>query len=378
MQSNKPGVIRVVVIDDSSTARDLLVGLFQEAGDILVAGVGGNGEDALRLVKRLHPDLVTMDVRMPKMDGLEATRQVMRECPTPIVILSASMKCPDLDLTFQALQAGALTVINKPGMDDPETCEQVLQVVRTMAEVPVIHHWGRKGSSKPAMDAGAGSLVIKESAQRPVNQALPELSEIGIVGIAASTGGPSALAAVLEGLPSDFSLPILVVQHVSPGFATGLADWLANQTQLRVDLAAHGDVLQPGTLTLAPDDYHMQINERGVIELSKAAPYKGLRPSANFLFDSLARVFGPHALGIMLTGMGDDGADGLEALHRAGGLTIAQDEESCVVYGMPREAVLRNAVDRVYSLEQIRKVLEHLPRNTRLTTIEDQSTSETV
>lgn len=359
MLKGKRAPIRVLIVDDSATIRELLVAILQNTGDIQVVGTGTNGEDAVRLVKRLRPDVVTIDVRMPKMDGLEATQQIMRECPTPIVIVSASMKPNDQDLTFQALQAGALTAINTPGLDDPSTCAKVVETIRIMSGVPVIHHWGRIKSQPAASDAGKSKAATRE-----VELAEVQDQETDIIGIAASTGGPSALSAVLHLLSPDFPLPILVVQHISSGFAMGLAEWLSTQVKLRVEVAAHGDILQPGVLMLAPDDYHIQINEHGIIELSKAEPYKRLRPSANVLFESLARVFGPRAMGIILTGMGDDGVNGLHELHKAGGMTIAQDEDSCVVFGMPQQAVYRNAVNHVLNLEQIARLLaqkEHSP-----------------
>jgi two-component system chemotaxis response regulator CheB len=350
----KHGLIRVVVVEDSPVARDLLVALLQNAGNIQVVGIGSNGEEAVRLTRRLRPDLVTMDVRMPGMDGLEATRRIMRDAPTPIVIVTASPMRSDMDLTFEALRAGALTVVRKPGLADPETCDRLIQTVRLMADVPVVHHWGRDErqplGAPPQEELFAPALPMSADDQQRMQ----------LIGIAASTGGPSALAAVLGPLPADFPLPILVVQHVTPGFTTGLAEWLDGETPLHVRLAGHGDTPQPGTVSLAPDDYHIQLNARGMIELCKEQPYRGLRPSANYMFHSMARFYGPRALGIVLTGMGDDGAEGLEALHQAGGLTLAQNEQSCVVYGMPREAVIRNAVDRVLSPEQITLTLNRL------------------
>ncbi len=246
----------------------------------------------------------------------------------------------------------------KPGLEDEQACAEIIQTIRTMSGVPVIHHWGRKvsGSREPEMASKKGEDVTS-----PGQEAL-NARQFDIVGIAASTGGPNAVASILELLPLDFPLPILIVQHISAGFAPGLVQWMSTRTRLRVELAAHGDLLQPGVVLMAPDDYHLQVNERGVVELSKAEPYKTLRPSANFLFDSLARVFGPHALGVMLTGMGDDGANGFEALHKTGGFTIAQDEESSVVYGMPREAVVRNAVDRVMPLGKMGPFLNQVVR----------------
>ncbi len=364
----RPGPIRVVVVDDSPTARELLVAILQRAEGIQVVGVGRDGEEAVRLTRRLHPDVVTMDIRMPTMDGLEATRCIMRDVPTPIVIVTASLMRADMDLTFEALRAGALAVASKPGLTDPEACNKVIQIVRLMSEVPVVHHWGRS-EQRP--------LAELESLSTPTRSILSNLEEpvvlppsigandqrcIQIIGIASSTGGPSALATVLESLPADFPVPILVIQHIAYGFVAGLAEWLDNRTPLRVSLAGHGDTPQPGTVLLAPDDYHVQINVQGIIELHKERPYKGLRPSANYLFHSLARAYGPRAMGIVLTGMGDDGAEGLESLRRAGGLTVAQAEQGCVVYGMPREAIARNAVDRVLALEQIASALDQMTR----------------
>jgi two-component system chemotaxis response regulator CheB len=363
MQNNRLSPVRAVVVDDSPTVRELLVAILQETKDIQVVGTGATGEDAVRLVKRLRPDVVTMDIRMPKMDGVEATRQIMRECPTPIVVISSSVKRAEMDLTFQALQAGALTAINTPGLDDADNCANVIQTVRLMAGVPVIHHWGRLKSPQPSTDN-----MVREEVKRPTPQVDIDIQqmEIDIIGMAASTGGPSALATVLRNLPADFPIPILIVQHVSPGFAGGLAEWLSTQTVLSVDVAAYGDTILSGVVLISPDDYHLQVSERGVVELSRGPCYKGLRPSANYLFSSLARVYGPRAMGVLLTGMGDDGADGMEALHQAGGFTIAQDEESCVVYGMPREAIARNAIDQVLTLEQIASAFGQLAPSTQI------------
>ena len=351
MQRARAEPIRVVVVDDTPTVRELLVAILQSAGGIQVVGVGSNGRDAIRLTKRLRPHVVTMDVVMPQMDGLEATRHIMREVATPIVIVTGGLMRAEEDLTFEALRAGALTVVRTPGLADPEGCEKVVQTVRLMAGVPVVHHWGNGGRrSRPSLVTKPPPPPIDMEGQKGVQ----------MIGIAASTGGPSTLAKVLKLLSTDFPVPILVVQHITRGFITGLAEWLSGETRLRVGVANHGDVPQPGAVLLAPDDYHLQVSARGDVELCKEPPYKGLRPSANYLFRSLARAYGPRATGVVLTGMGDDGAEGLQILHQAGGLTMAQNEESCVVYGMPREAVMHGAVVRVLTPDQIAVTLNQL------------------
>lgn len=354
----RPDPVRAVVVDDSRSAQQLLVAILQAAEGIEVVGVGSDGEEAVRLTKRLHPDVVTMDVRMPKMDGLEATRCIMRDTPTSIVIVTADLMPADMNLTFEALRAGALTVVGKPGLADVETCEKVIRAVRLMAEVPVVRRWGRE-RKQPHDDSRVSPPRVKPTAP-PASPQTDVQRRLDIIGIASSTGGPATLATILGNLPADFPVPILIVQHVTNGFVTGLAEWLDNVIPLRVGLVSHGEVPQPGTVLLAPDDYHLQVNDRGVMELYKGPPYKGLRPSANYLFHSLARAYGPSAAGIVLTGMGDDGAEGLLALRQADGLTIAQDEQSCVVYGMPHEAVARHAVEHVLSRDQIAPFLKEV------------------
>ncbi len=348
------GKIRVVVVDDSPTVRDLIVAVLQGSEDIQVVGTAENGEDAIRIARRMKPDLITMDINMPKLDGLEATKRIMAETPTPIIVISGSLMRTEVELTFDALQAGALTAIRTPGLADPQACDQLIKVVQAMSKVPVVRRWNysaKSPSTPPQRDVAVPVLgKIK-------NQT------IEVVGIASSTGGPGVLASILKTLPVDFPVPILVVQHITQGFGTGLADWLNGETKLQVRLARHGDSPEPGTVLLAPDDYHMQLNSAGLVELVHGKPYRSIRPSANYLFRSLAQFYGASAMGIILTGMGDDGADGMEELYRAGGITLAQDEKSCVVFGMPREAIIRKVVDRVLPPEQIGYTLARLAEN---------------
>ena len=258
MSKSKQGPFNIVIVDDSAAARELLLGLFQGNSDFQVVGIGSNGMEAISLVNRLHPDVVIMDISMPRMDGFEATKRIMREAPTPIVLITGSRLSQDMDLSFKALRAGALTVINKPGLNDPETCHKIVQTVQLMADVSVVHHW--RTNDAPV-----------QLSQSPVDQRLLEsfdaslierMSDIKIVGIAASTGGPSALVTVLVGLPKEFPLPILAVQHITEGFVEGLATWLCTQIRLEVSVAVHGEKLRPGVLYLAPDDYHLQVSIR--------------------------------------------------------------------------------------------------------------------
>jgi two-component system chemotaxis response regulator CheB len=332
----------MIVVDDSQTARELLVALYEAAG-FEVVGVGKNGEDALQLVRTHSPDIISMDVVMPKMDGLKATRAIMREHPTPIVIVTASLMRTDIDLTFEALNSGALAAVRKPGLEDAETCEKLVETIRLMAGVSVVRRWSNDHPSRIAPHSPSS--------------AEPSSKNIRLIGIASSTGGPGVLAQILKPLPKNFPIPILIVQHVTNGFSVGLADWLDDQVEIDVQIAGHGDYPKAGTALMPPDDYHFQLGKNGSIELSKAPPFKGLRPSANYLFHSLARFYGSSSMGIILTGMGDDGAEGMEAMYRAGAFTIAQDEESCVVYGMPHEAVKRKAVKQVLTPDQISQVL---------------------
>ncbi len=356
----KSDTVRAIVVDDSTTARELLVSLLQSSGQIQVVGTGSNGEDALRLAKRMHPDVLVIDIHMPRMNGLQATRQIMQEIPTPIVLVTGTLMRTDVDPSFEALRAGALTVVAKPGLADVAACEALVQKVLAMAEVPVVRRWGERGGRTEQRESAPFAPSVPQERRRAASF-VPDLPpNLRLIGIASSTGGPGALATVLGRLPADFPLPILVVQHVTTGFAAGLAEWLDTQIPLEVRLADHGAHPKAGGVLIAPDEYHMQLNRKGVIELYKGPPYKGLRPSANYLFESLAQVYADRALGIILTGMGDDGVEGLLHLHEAGGLTLGQDEATCVVYGMPREAMLRNALDAVLSLEQIAQSMEEI------------------
>ncbi len=344
--------IRVLVAEDSPTYRELLVTLLQNAPDLQVIGMARNGVEAVRLAKRLKPDVITMDVFMPEMDGFEATRQIMTETPCPVVIISASTDKDQRDLTFNALRAGALSVLEKPTLQDPpEIYEALVTQVRLMSEVKVLRHWSKSTGPLDPTSLGMAKSPASMSDGR---------SKIQLVVIAASTGGPGILAEILSRLPANFPAPILIVQHITPGFGVGLADWLNQQTPLQVRLARHADEPKAGQVLIAPDGAHMVVNSMGLIALMDAPPLRSLRPAADYLFHSVARIYGATAIGIVLTGMGSDGAEGLQAMRRAGAHTLAQDKETCIVFGMPAVAIELGAAEQVLPAKRIAAAIMEL------------------
>jgi two-component system chemotaxis response regulator CheB len=338
--------LRVLVAEDSVTARRLLVEMLQTDPGIAVVGEARNGIEAVDLTVRLRPDLVTMDIRMPKMDGFEATRQIMVEAPTPIVIVSAVSNLREVEVSMHALRLGALTVLAKPsGPDVPDFEEQrhrLLQTVKAMAQVKVVRRWPDR---------------LPAAAALPATRIHPR-----IVAMAASTGGPAALAHILTHLPADFTLPVLIVQHIARGFVDGFANWLNTSCALRVKVAEHGEPLQPRTVYVAPDDRHLGVADESTVAVTASPAVDGFRPSGTALFDSVARVFGNTAVAVVLTGMGVDGVAGLRAVRLAGGRILAQDEDSSVVFGMPGAAVAAGLADATVPLEAIAARLLELAR----------------
>jgi two-component system chemotaxis response regulator CheB len=334
-------MIRVLVAEDSVTVRELLVQILSSDPEIQVIGEAKNGMEAVEQAVRLKPDVITMDVHMPELDGLEATKEIMVRSPTPIVVVSSSHSARDVELSLSAMRAGALLVLPKP--DDPRSDQfagrqgNLLTMVKAMSSVKVVRRWTPRTSAP----------------RPPAPSPLGPLGPVRVIAIGASTGGPAALERILKDLPGDFSAPILVVQHIATGFASGLARWLSGSASLRVKIAEPGEMLRPRTVFIAPDDRHLGVGADGRIEVTAGPEVNGLRPSATHLFESVARSFGPGVVAVILTGMGRDGVEGLRAVKIAGGQVIAQDESSSVVYGMPREAVTAGVVDIVASIEDI-------------------------
>ena len=339
--------IRVLVVEDSPTQRYQLVSLIQQAPDMVVIGQARDGLEAIQLVEKLRPDVISMDLRMPNLSGLDATRHIMDVHPTPIVIVSSASS--DADLTMQAMQAGALAALEKPpAVDHPDfkaRCAELLSALRLMSGVRVIRHW----QSVPA----GGMLPALRPTGPLLAPVMPNTTTPEVVAIGASAGGPSALAELFGRLPYDFNLPIVAVQHLTADFMPGLAEWLDRVCALPVRLAQNGEKLTPGVALLAPGDQHLRIGaDRRIVLDSERGSYRH-QPAVDVLLTSVAQRFGANAVGILLTGMGDDGASGLKAMRDSGARTIAQDESSCVVFGMPGAAIALDAAEFILPLDKI-------------------------
>jgi two-component system chemotaxis response regulator CheB len=334
-------VIRVLVAEDSEAARALLVKALAIDPEIRVVGQARDGVEAVELTQKLRPDLVTMDIQMPRMGGLEATEEIMITAPTPIVIVTASTRIHEVGASLEALRVGALDVLVKPSLASPDYPGEVRRLVSSVKEI------SRVRVARPRPPAPSASPAAPPAPETP-----PEARALAVA-VAASAGGPMALQRLLAGLPADFAVPILVAQRITQGLTPGLVAWLDSGCPLRVKVADEGEPLAPRYVYLAPDGRHLGVSKRGTVALSVAPPLKGCRPSGSYLFDSAARVYGQALVAVVLSGEGDDGVAGLPAVREAGGRVLAQDEATSVVFGMPRAAAAAGLVDDVLPLEAI-------------------------
>lgn len=352
------GKLRVLVVEDSLTVRRRLCDVLAADPDIEVAGEAGDGKEAIARCRELAPDIVTMDMMLPTMSGLAATEFIMAHCPTPILIVSSSTNRGELFKTYEALAAGAVDVLEKPRGDDSDVTWEASfrNAVKLVSRIRVITHPRARLKEMRQVPSDDKARV---SPHPPVDGA----QGLQVVALGASTGGPGAIVEVLRALPADFTVPILLVLHIGAPFGAGFAEWLDGQTPRRVFFAQDGQTF-PGTpaqggVWMAPPDCHLIVRD-GRLRLTKDPERFSCRPSVDVLFESVAAEFGASAAGCLLTGMGRDGGAGLLAIRRGGGSTIAQDEATSVVYGMPREAALLGAASRVLPLGEIGPALAAL------------------
>jgi two-component system chemotaxis response regulator CheB len=351
-------MIRVLVVEDSPTVRELLLQILRSDPAIQVVGTAETGEEALEAVERTRPDIITMDVHMPRMNGFDATRRIMETRPTPIVIVSGTTDFTDTSKAFRAIESGALAVLQKPpGLGHPDHEHSVAELIRTvkvMSEVKVVRRWPRYRPAEVAAE-----IPLCKEIRLPAAQSQPKIIAIG-----ASTGGPPVLQTILAGLPMTFPLPVLIVQHIAAGFTEGFAEWLDKSSSLPVHIPADGQSVLPGQAYVAPDGLHMGVDADGCIQLRSDEPENGLRPSVACLFRSVAKAYGQSAVGVLLSGMGKDGARELRSMKEQGAVTIAQDQDTSVVHGMPGEAIKLGGATYVLPPEKIFLALTSLAGRT--------------
>jgi two-component system chemotaxis response regulator CheB len=360
--------VRVLVAEDSITARELLVQILGSDPGVEVAGCATNGAEAVEMTAQLRPSLVLMDIDMPVLDGFGATRRIMTETPTPIIIITATRRLEDVELSLEAIRHGALALLPKPGWPGSPHAgispERLVAQVKALAAVRVVRRMALAREPGTPRTAGAASAAAGARAVAPAaeagGEALAGGTVVDIVGVAASTGGPPALAGLIGSLPAGFPAPVLVVQHLPDGFAPGFAAWLAGQGRLPVRLAIDGERLSGGTVFVAPSGSHLEV-EGNRIRLRAGPPVGGHLPAATTLFASLAAL-GPRAAAVVLTGMGDDGLEGALALRRAGGSILAQDRATSVVFGMPGAVAAAGIADLVAPVELLATRLATLAR----------------
>lgn len=344
---------RVMVIEDSPTIRGFLCEIIARDPRLELCAVASSGEEGLRLLQRIRPDVVSLDIQLPGIDGLQVAERIMADKPTPIVVVAASGAVGEQTLSMRALASGALSVVEKPRVSSPAEYEILASRICTqlaiMSQVRVVRQRFRRTDR-----VSAGAETPPQGPAARTSRGSPK-----VLAVVASTGGPPALVKLFDGLGADFPLPILLVQHVSPAFNQGFSSWLASAVPFAVELVASASTLRPGVIYLAHADHHLRATVSAAWT-SKDEPVQGQRPSGSVLFHSVAEAFGEDALGVLLTGMGEDGADGLLALRLAGGYTVAEHESTTVVHGMPAAAERLQAVCESLPLPEIAPRLKEL------------------
>ncbi|MEC4806028.1 MAG: chemotaxis-specific protein-glutamate methyltransferase CheB [Jaaginema sp. PMC 1079.18] len=341
--------IKVLIVEDSPIATLILQRMLNAAPQIQVVGTATTGVEALAMLERTQPDVICTDLHMPKMDGLEFTTEVMATYPRPILVISTSVQDEDTHHVFELLQAGAVDIFPKPrtGLtaDYEKIKDELIHKIRILSGVKVM----TRRRKLP--------LIAKPTVSGIPLNATPRTSTVKAVIVGASTGGPQALQTIFSAIPKNFPVPIIAVQHISAGFLQGFLDWLNNHCSLTVQIAESGQFPTPGQIYFPPEKRHLEIDNQGRFCYSDMPPYLGHRPSVTVTMQSMARYYQKSLLGVLLTGMGRDGAEGMQGIKNNGGWTIAQDQNSCVVFGMPKEAIALNAAQQILPLDAIAPAL---------------------
>jgi two-component system chemotaxis response regulator CheB len=345
--------IKVLIVEDSPSVQDLLIYILGSDPEIEIIGTAYTGKRAIKFLERNKPDIITMDMDMPEMDGLEATRIIMETNPVPIIIVTASWSPSEVKSTYKATEVGAIAIMEKPrGIGHPDhniMALELIQTVKLMSKVKVVKRW-RKAVQEPA------EVKLPPSIPKPEQIK----ADIKLVAFGASTGGPVALQKILSLLPKNLPVPILIVQHIAKGFLKGFVEWLNDTTDQSVHIAVNNENPKQGNVYVAPNGFQMGVKMGGKLLVSKDEPENSLCPSVSYLFRSVAEVFRENAIGVLLTGMGKDGAYELKMMKEHGAVTIAQSEESSVIYGMSGVAVKLGAAKYILSPEQIAGTIEQI------------------
>lgn len=348
--------IRVMIVEDSPSVTALLRAIIDGDPRLEVAAAVESGEKALEIIEQVKPDIISMDIRLPGINGLMVTQRIMATIPTPIVVVSASIESEDMKISMNALRAGALSVVEKPVGVSHEDFEGIAhnlcnQLV-IMSEIKVVKQRFSRNVDFSFGSAGKAEPVPLELLQSKTPPSIPLTTPFKMVAIGASTGGPNALLEILGGLPPDFSLPVLIVQHITLDFLEGFISWLNSLCPLPVVMVTGDEYPRGGTVYIARPDHHLVVR-KGLISAVPGTPVCRQRPSVTVMFNSIAQYYRQSAIGVLLTGMGEDGAEGLKSIKDAGGYTIAEDKSTAVVYGMPGAAVQLGAVHQSLPVKDI-------------------------
>ncbi|RYZ53257.1 MAG: chemotaxis-specific protein-glutamate methyltransferase CheB [Proteobacteria bacterium] len=350
--------IRVMIVEDSLVIRTYLEHIIGKDARLDLVASFSTAEDALKGIVKAAPDVISLDIRLPGMNGLEATLRIMSEHPTPIVVLAANVDSDELNISMNALRAGALTVLEKPagvnGKDYEIIAARICDQLVAMSVVKVV----RQRTAR-TLNLNGSKEIIHSNVFKMANPPVARSDRFRVMGLVASTGGPNAIVAVLSRLPREFPLPILLVQHITPSFLESFGSWLQGLCPFKVVIVKGGEFPVAGTVYMAPVDHHI-ILESGRISIHQGPLVSMQRPAGTVLFQSMAKTLGPRALAVLLTGMGEDGATGMKEIYDAGGYTIAEDESTCVVYGMPAAAVRLGGVSELLPLDIIAERLQQI------------------